>query len=231
VSAEARKQWLDKASRDFVSPSESNKAYYTVILEELWPAGHGIPGPIRTENDLRAAIDRYRGASGKDPYKDVFRRVRELQGDEGFKSINKEGTRYQLTSLQVSVKREPRAKPPAQLWRSIKSKADYRCSHCGAQEPDVKLSPDHRVPRDRGGSNADSNWQPLCKQCNILKSSACQGCQLNCYVCSWAYPETYKPITLSDDNKEQIRRAAEKAGLHQSDLVNQVLRSYFNAKS
>lgn len=230
VSAEARQRWLESAVSGFVSPSAANKAYYKVILEALWPEGHGIPGPTLTENDLRSAIDRYRGAAGKEPYKDVFRRVRELQGDEGFTSIDKEGVRYQLTSLVVGPKREPRAKPTAALWRKIKQDADHRCSHCGAQEPDVKLSADHRVPRDRGGSNDDSNWQPLCEQCNNLKSSSCQGCQMNCYVCSWAYPETYKPITIADENKEQIRRAAEKLGIHQSALVNQILRSHFNSK-
>lgn len=230
VSDEARQRWLEKAGADFVSPSAANKNYYKAILEALWPEGHGIPGPHLTEDDLREAIDALRGASGKGPYKDVFRRVRELQGDEGFTSIDKEGVRYQLTSLTVGTKREPRAKPPAALWRKIKQDADHRCTHCGLQEPDVKLSPDHRVPRDRGGSNDDSNWQPLCEQCNNLKSSACQGCQLNCYVCPWAYPETYKPITIADDNRVLIQRAAEKVSVHQSELVNKILREYFNAR-
>lgn len=228
IPADARRKWIDSACAGFVSPSAANKTYYRVILEALWPEGHGIPGPHLTENDLRAAVDAFRAASDQGAYKDVFRRVRELQGEEGFTSIDKEGTKYQLKSLVIGPKREPRAKPSTTLWRTILQQSNHRCSHCGAQEPDVKLSPDHRVPRARGGSNDDSNWQPLCEQCNNLKSSACQGCGMNCYVCSWAYPETYKPITIADDNKELIRRAAEKKSLHQSDLVNEILRNHFN---
>ena len=51
---------------------------------------------------------------------------------------------------------------------------------------------------------------------------------MNCMVCSWAYPETYKPISIADDNKVQIQRSAQKSGVHQSDLVNRILREHFN---
>lgn len=228
ISDEARARWLDKEFARFASPSASNREYYKVILTALWPQGHGIPGPILTQDDIRAAVDAYRASIGEGPYKDVFRRVRELQGEEGFTSIDKEGVRYQLTSLELSPKKEPRQKPSKADWKNIKEKFNHRCSHCGAQEPDVTLSPDHRVPRSRGGTNDEWNWQPLCGQCNTHKSSACQGCDQNCSVCSWAHPETYKPITINDDNKERVRRAAEASGTHQSDFVNQVLRDYFN---
>ena len=227
ISAERRQRWLDDAWQGFLA-SPANKGYYRLILELLWPEGHGIPGPHVSESDLRAAVNASRAESGKPPYVDLFRRMRELQGEEGFTSIIKEGVKYQMISLEVSAKREPRAKPPPKMWERIKAKADFRCSHCGQQEPDVKLSPDHRQPRARGGSNDEENWQPLCEQCNNLKSSACQGCNMNCMTCSWAYPETYKPISIADDNKVQIQRIAEKRGVHQSDLVNQILREYFN---
>ncbi|MGH1414783.1 MAG: HNH endonuclease [Pelagimonas sp.] len=219
---------MDDATAAFVG-SAANKTYYRLILDMLWPEGHGIPGPHVSQAELREAIDAARQAEGKKPYVDPFRRMRELQGEEGFTSIIKEGVKYQMTSLEVTAKREPRAKPPPKMWERIKAKADFRCSHCGQQEPDVKLSPDHRQPRARGGSNDEENWQPLCEQCNNLKSSACQGCNMNCMTCSWAYPETYKPISIADDNKVQIQRAAEKRGVHQSDLVNQILREHFNS--
>jgi hypothetical protein len=228
ISDDARIRWLERQKAAFVSPSASNKEYYGVILEALWPPGHGIPGPHLTESDLRAAVDDYRASKGQGPYRDVFRRVRELQGEEGLTSIDKEGVRYQLTSLEVSPKKEPRQKPPPALWKKIKNDWNFRCSHCGAQEPDVTLSPDHRIPRSRGGTNDDWNWQPLCGQCNTNKSSACQGCTYQCAVCSWAYPETYKQITINDDNKERIRRGSELAGVGQSEFVNQILRDYFN---
>ena len=211
--------------------SPANKRYYRLILELLWPANHGIPGPHVSETDLRNAVNEERAANGKAPYVDLFRRMRELQGDEGFTSIIKEGVRYQLTSLDVGSKREPRTKPSPGMWLRIKEDFYYRCSHCGQQEPDIKLSPDHRKPRARGGGKDVNNWQPLCEQCNILKSSSCQGCSMNCMTCSWAYPETYKPIDIDDSNKIRIQRAAKKEGLFQSDLVNKILREHFNKKS
>lgn len=229
ISAKSRRAWLDKAYSEFVG-SPANKTYYRLILELLWPEGHGLPGPHVTQAELRAAIDAARTAEGKRPYVDPFRRMRELQGEEGFTSIIKEGVKYQLTTPNVGQKRVPRSKPPQGMWEQIKAHADYRCSHCGQQEPDVKLSPDHRHPRARGGSNDKENWQPLCEQCNTLKSSACQGCQMNCLVCSWAFPETYRPISIADDNKAQIQREAEVRSISQSELVNRILRDYFNAK-
>jgi 5-methylcytosine-specific restriction endonuclease McrA len=183
-----------------------------------------------TEDDVRAAVDAYRAASGKTPYKDVFRRLRELQGDEGFTSIRKEGTRYQLQSLDVSQKREPRGRLNKTDWKKLKEQYDYKCASCGRQEPEVKLSPDHKVPRSRNGSNDLGNWQPLCEQCNIKKANSCQGCQLICQVCSWAFPADYKPIVISDENKERAKREADKLKVPQSDLVNIILRDYFRAK-
>ena len=184
---------------------------------------------MRSEQDIRAAINVYRTANGLEPYKDVFRRLRELQGDEGFTCIVKEGTKYQLQSLMMGPKREPRGRPSKTLWAEILEASDHRCAHCGFQEPNVKLSPDHRRPRSRGGNNEDSNWQPLCEQCNNQKSSACQGCELNCMTCPWAYPEDYKPIVIDDQNREQIRRGSEKAKLSASDFANASLRKYFNS--
>lgn len=228
VSDGRRKQWLDAAENGFVAKGQSYKKIYRQILELLWPEGVGIPGPHILENQIRDVIDQVRIAEGKPTYKDPFRRLRELQGEEGFTCIVKEGRKYQLQSLEVGAKRIPREKPSPQLWAKVKTDYNNKCSHCGAEVPSVKLTPDHRVPRARGGGNEEANWQPLCEQCNILKSSACQGCGLNCYVCSWAFPEQYKPIIVDDKNREQIRRIAEKKGKHQSDLVNEILRDFFN---
>jgi len=231
VSAERRSEWFRRAVAGFVQPSVSNKAIYEVLLSAFWPAGHGIPGPILTETDVRNAVDAwYRNRTGKASYKDVFRRLRELQGEEGFTSIIKEGARYQLQSLDVGQKREPREQLSAADWNLIREKFGYKCAHCGTAEPEAKLSPDHRQPRLRGGGNELQNLQPLCEQCNNLKSSACQGCRLNCFTCPWAFPEKYKPILIADDNREQLRRVADKEGMHPADLANKILSEYFNKK-
>jgi 5-methylcytosine-specific restriction endonuclease McrA len=229
ISDKERESWLSLAINGFVAKGQANRNYYEVILRDLWPEGAGIPGPVRSEQDIREAVNTFRAAHSLEPYKDVFRRLRELQGDEGFTCIVKEGTKYQLQSLQMGPKREPRGKPSKPLWASLLEAADHRCAHCGQQEPSVKLSPDHRRPRSRGGNNEDSNWQPLCEQCNNQKSSACQGCEMNCMTCPWAYPEDYKPIVIDDQNREQIRRGAEKAKRSASEFANDALRNYFNS--
>lgn len=221
-------RWLDDAELSFVTKGKANRRIYRRLLDELWPVGHGVPGPHISQVRIRELIDQERAAEGTGPYVDPFRRVRELQGDEGFTSIIKEGVRYQLQSLTVRTKRPLRSRPSKAMWNAILESCDFRCAHCGAQQPDVRLSPDHKVPRSRDGSNDKENWQPLCEQCNNQKSSACQGCQLICQVCSWAYPAEYKPIKIDDQNKETIRRRAESKGLHQSDLVNRILRDHFN---
>ena len=223
-----REKWLADAVGGFVSPSPTNKRYYAVILKALWPPRHGIPGPILSEGDVREAIDAFRSDNNQGPYKDVFRRMRELQGEEGFTSIRKEGTRYQLQSLEISQKREPRARLKTSDWKKLKEQYSYTCASCGAQEPDVKLSPDHKIPRSRHGSNEPGNWQPLCEQCNNVKSHACRGCTLICNVCSWAFPAEYKQLVISDDNKELVKREADKRRVQQSDLMNTILREHFN---
>lgn len=225
-----REQWLRDRANEFVCPTKANRTIYSIILGALWPSDRGIPGPTLTEDEIRGAIDARRKTEGKAPYKDVFRRLRELQGEEGLTCIVKEGTKYQLQNLTLGAKREPRGKLGKKDWADLKTKYGYKCAHCGAQEPDIKLTPDHRVPRARQGTNDLSNWQPLCEQCNNIKSSACRGCALNCQTCPWAYPETYKPIVIDDGNREQLQREAKKSGENKSELANEILREYFNKK-
>ncbi len=224
---EARSKWLAKASAEYVQPSKANHAYYDAILERLWPAGHGLPGPHVSEDNVRDAINAVRASVGMKPYKDPFRRMRELQGDEGFKSIVKSGKTYQLQSTEVSPKREPRTRPAAKLWREIKEKSGFRCAKCGLTEPEVHLSPDHRIPRSRSGGGDDLNWQPLCKRCNILKSAACQDCTRLCQTCFWAYPEQFADLDIADVFRSKIRDEASAKGLQQNELLDQILRSHF----
>jgi hypothetical protein len=108
-SAEERSAWINKLCNEFVQPSSANKVYYRVVVEALWPKGHGIPGPYISEDLIREAINKFRGENnfGKDPHKpyvDVFRRVRELQGEEGLTGVARQGKTFQLVSLSISGK-------------------------------------------------------------------------------------------------------------------------------
>lgn len=224
ISDDARVAWLAKAKTDFVNPSAANREKYSVILEALWPEGHGIPGPVLTQDDIRSAVDAFQAAKGETAYKDPFRRVRELQGEEGFLCIAKEGVRYQLVSMATGAKRTPRAKLSAEEWANLRVKYGDRCAVCKRPATEVRLSQDHKVPRTRDGSNEIDNWQPLCDECNNIKSTQCRGCEQNCFTCSWAYPETYPPLRIDDGNKELLLRLAAKRNAPPGETLNALLR-------
>ena len=196
-----REAWIEKVSSEFVSPSAANKQYYKVILETLWPKGHGIPGPVVSKEDIRRAISAFRG---KD-YMDPFRRMRELQGEEGFLGIIKVGNDYQLVDLTVSEKREPRQHLSEDSWQSILQKYYGVCAACGRTPDQDGFQQDHKVPRLRGGGDDLDNWQPLCDACNNMKSTACRDCKEDCMQCCWAFPEKYKPIRIPGALIEKLR--------------------------
>lgn len=232
----SREAWLEEVSQSFVSPSEANKSYYRVLLEELWPAGHGIPGPRVREDQLRDAIERFRKNqhSGNKPYKpyvDVFRRLRELQGEEGVTGIGREGKTYQLVSLSLSEKRIPRVKLSDLDWQQILETYKHTCAVCGRSEPEVRFQQDHKIPRTRGGGNELNNWQPLCDECNNFKSTSCRGCQLACEQCSWAFPERFAPLRLSSDNIYKLRQYAISTDLDPHELLNRVVEEFFEGRS
>ncbi len=227
-----REAWLEEVSQGFVSPSKANKSYYRVLLEELWPPGHGIPGPLIREDQLREAVDRFRrsqhtASAPYKPYVDVFRRLRELQGEEGVTGIGRSGKTYQLVSLTLSEKRVPRVKLSDVNWEQVLKKYKHKCAVCGRSEPEVRFQQDHKVPRTRGGHNQLDNWQPLCDECNNFKSTSCRGCQLECTQCSWAFPERFAPLRLSSHNIYRLRQRAINANLDPHDLLNQVVDEFF----
>lgn len=223
VSKKERKKWIDDACAGFVSPSKKNKEYYRVILETLWPENHGIPGPLVEESQIRAAIDKYRGSA----YVDTFRRVRELQGEEGFLGIVKGGNKYQLIDLTIHEKRIPRTHLNGTEWTTVLGKYENVCAACGRSPADKGFQQDHKVPRLRGGSDDLENWQPLCDECNNFKSTACRDCQLDCSSCCWAYPEKYKPIPIPGEIILAVRNHCKKNKLdpaaYLADLLNKAL--------
>lgn len=208
-SAQARIDWINELCAGFVQPSDANKAYYRVVVEVLWPVDHGIPGPYVSEDEIRAAINTFRVDNnfGRDPHKpyvDVFRRVRELQGEEGLVGVARQGKTFQLVDLTLGAKRVPRTKLSDSDWESIKALYGHKCPACKRAEPNVRFQQDHKIPRTRGGQDGIENWQPLCDECNNFKSVACRGCELDCSECCWAYPEKFTPLKLSNGLLSQI---------------------------
>lgn len=48
----------------------------------------------------------------------------------------------------------------------------YRCASCGCVWVSSRDQIDHAIPLEQGGSNDDSNLQPLCNTCHEAKTAA-----------------------------------------------------------
>jgi hypothetical protein len=212
-----RDEWIEEATTGFIAKSAANRGIYKVILEILWPKGHGIPGPIIDSKSIRSAVD---AAKGK-PYLDVFRRLRELQGDEGFLGVIKQGNQYQLIDLNVYAKKTPRTQLSDDKWSLVVKHYKSVCAVCKSTPDEGGFQQDHKVPRARGGTDATSNRQPLCDSCNNLKSVACRACREDCSKCGWSYPEFYRPIKLPGSTLRSLHKYADEQQLDANALVSE----------
>lgn len=226
-----RDKWIDGTCQAFVARSKANKIYYRAILECLWPPGHGIPGPVMHANKIREAITESRKrASGNRitaPYLDPFRRLRELQGEEGLVGIARVGANYQLVTLEVAKKRIPRTNLTTRAWELVLERYRGRCAVCGRSADEVLLQQDHKIPRLRYGPYELSNWQPLCEECNNFKSTCCRGCTADCTTCPWAFPEEYAPVRIEPKYMLLLREAASREQVEPTKLLNSILKRYF----
>ena len=222
-----RADWMESVCDGFVHSSKRNRAYYRLVLETLWPPNTTLPGPVVSMRKLREVIDEYRGK----PYSDLARRIRELQGEEGVVGIVRTGsgshTKYQLVHTRLEAKRVPRTGLRDEDWAKVLERYHHRCPVCSRSSLEIRLDQDHKVPRLRGGGDEIENWQPLCKECNNFKSTACRNCTLDCNKCPWAFPGQYAPIKLRPQNIERIRQQALSLGKDPSEVLNSIVEEYF----
>lgn len=60
---------------------------------------------------------------------------------------------------------------PGMRWQ-VFERDNWKCVACGKTvEEGARLEVDHIVPRSKGGKDELSNFQTLCKECNIGKSN------------------------------------------------------------
>ena len=162
-----------------------------LILTTLWKAGNSFP------RDWVASS--YMNNITGQKYFD--RRIRELRDEHGCDietGRNATGEHaYRLVSATVEVS-NPRSYLTATQKKKLFVVARFCCSVCGAQilEGQKGLQADHKVPLSRGGGHHESNWQPLCVECNVGKRQACAGCEKECRRCPWAFPETVGQRTI-----------------------------------
>lgn len=61
-------------------------------------------------------------------------------------------------------------------WMAIRRRValahGYRCAGCGCVWVSSRDQIDHAIPLEQGGSNDDSNLQPLCNACHEAKTAA-----------------------------------------------------------
>ena len=66
--------------------------------------------------------------------------------------------------------------PSGRRWMATRERValahNYSCAGCGAVWIPFRDQIDHKVPRAEGGSNDDSNLQPLCDKCHKEKTAA-----------------------------------------------------------
>ena len=102
---------------------------------------------------------------------DVPRTIRLLR-QEGWK-IEVRGDGYvMLTVLEKGPARGTRKATSARVRYEILSRDGFMCQACGRGAKDgVKLTVDHVVPIDWGGSNDKTNLLTLCEECNSGKKA------------------------------------------------------------
>lgn len=174
-----------------------------MILQRLWQEGANFPrGWVTSSELLRLTQQKY-----------FDRRIRELRDEFGCSIeagvISGEHS-YRLFAPDVNF-----ANPRLYLSESQKKElfraSSNRCAICKRyHEPGVRgLQADHKIPLKRGGSHDQDNWQPLCVECNVGKRRICAGCEQECQVCPWAFPERvgHKLIVQVSEKVEALLRA------------------------
>jgi 5-methylcytosine-specific restriction endonuclease McrA len=156
------------------------------------------------------------------------RRTRELRDQLGcdIENAPQSGEHcYRLVSTNLQTVK-PRGYLTGGSKKSLFERFSYTCQICGSNaKAGVRgLQADHKIPLDRGGSNSEDNWQPLCNECNVGKRGACAGCLDECRKCPWAFPETVGRLTLVRLPPAVLDALGRRSGRDQKRLEQEIVR-------
>lgn len=59
----------------------------------------------------------------------------------------------------------------------------------------------------------------------------CRNCSLDCFECSWAFPEKFKPLRISPRNNARLRERAQATGIDADELINRIVEEYVEKNS
>ena len=114
--------------------------------------------------------EKYVKLTGKKP-RDPWRAIRKLHQEGKLIKVRKGAYRYDPKHVQDIELFDF----PADIKEQIFRRDNYRCVVCNRGRNDgVEICADHRIPKDRGGSNTLDNGQTLCAEHNLLKKNYSQ---------------------------------------------------------
>ena len=108
--------------------------------------------------------------TGRKP-RDPWRAIRKLHQEGKLIKVNKGVYRYDPSRIQEVELFDF----PPEVKEEIFRRDNYRCVVCGrGKEDGVEICADHKIPKDKGGSNMVDNGQTLCTEHNLLKKNYSQ---------------------------------------------------------
>ena len=184
-------------------PKRKLSAVKLKILNRLWCSeSDGFPKPWVSSAEL---LD----LTGQKYFDRRTREIRDQLGCDLESSYQEEfsGHAWRINSLNLATPQDRDYLTQSQK-KNLFETSNYHCATCGLQiGAGVRgLQADHKVPVSRGGSNDLGNWQPMCNNCNVGKRRACEGCEIDCNTCSWAFPEIVGVPVIISINERTLRR-------------------------
>ena len=114
--------------------------------------------------------NQYIKLTGRKP-RDPWRAIRKLHQEGKLIKVSKGIYRYDPNQ----VREVDLFDFPPEIKEEIFSKDNYKCVVCGrGKEDGVEICADHKIPKDKGGSNTADNGQTLCTEHNLLKKNYSQ---------------------------------------------------------
>jgi hypothetical protein len=113
---------------------------------------------------------RYLKLYGRKP-RDTWRQIRKFHQEGKLIKVRKGIYRYDPNY----VKKVELFDFPPDVKEEIFKRDNYKCIVCGrSREDGVEICADHRLPKDKGGTNTVNNGQTLCMEHNLMKKNYSQ---------------------------------------------------------